>query len=73
MSTTGWLQSFVAGPWPGEETCDSCEPVGLFGVAPASDPRYFGGFVDAGGARHDPLTHAENCPIRLAVAQEESR
>jgi hypothetical protein len=32
------------------------------GVARADDPRYFGGYVDANGVRHDPLRHATDCP-----------
>ena len=49
------------GPHPGEESC-GCSPIGTFGVIPADDPRYLGGFVDARGIRHDPLKHANDCP-----------
>jgi hypothetical protein len=44
------------------ERLGCCEPVGTLGVVPADDPRYWGGFVDARGVRHDPVTHASSCP-----------
>jgi hypothetical protein len=39
-----------------------CGGVPVFGVVPASDPRWFGGFVDDRGIRHDPLRHKDDCP-----------
>lgn len=52
----------VAGPQDLFETCPYCDPVGLFGLAPADDPRYLGGHVDESGVRHDPCAHESDCP-----------
>lgn len=57
-----WPQTKCEGRQPGEPDCEYCTPVGTMGVAPADDPRYFGGFVDVTGIRHDPLRHADDCP-----------
>lgn len=39
-----------------------CKSVPTFGVVHISDPRAFGGFVDANDMRHDPMRHAKDCP-----------
>lgn len=40
--------------------CD-CESVPVMGVVAKDDPRWFGGFVDHNGLRHDPLRHGLKC------------
>jgi hypothetical protein len=47
-----------------DEYCPGCDPVPLFGVVPADDPHYLGGFVDERGTRHDPAKHEDGCPYR---------
>lgn len=51
-----------AGPQTLDEVCYHCDPIGVFGLVPADDPRYLGGYVDARGLRHDPVKHAADCP-----------
>lgn len=46
-----------------DETCEMCNPIPVMGVMPHTDPRWFGGFVDARGIRHDPVRHEDGCPI----------
>lgn len=40
-----------------------CGGIGTFGLAPVEDPRFFGGYVDAKGIRHDPMRHKDNCAL----------
>jgi hypothetical protein len=56
------MPEHCSGPAPGEESC-GCGPTGTFGLVDAKDPRFLGGHVDRDGWRHDPLRHAENCPL----------
>lgn len=46
-----------------DETCEMCVPVPVWGVVSKKDKKYFGGFVDAKGIRHDPVRHTDKCPI----------
>jgi hypothetical protein len=54
----------VAGRSAREPDCPDCEPLGTLGVADEDDPRFFGGYVDERGVRHDGLIHAADCPTK---------
>lgn len=47
-----------------------CGGIPIFGLARYDDQRFFGGFVDARGVRHDPLRHKQDCSIGFPYGQE---
>lgn len=40
----------------------NCASFPTWGVVPRTDIRYYGGYVDAQGRRHDPMRHSDACP-----------